>query len=70
MGNESVKRAIVAALAQPEASIVIQHPPGQEATLQAEELRSWFGALAIDPRRVTLRSNLPAGAQMRIEAIP
>lgn len=68
--EEGVKRAVVAALSQPEARIVIHHPAGQEPALLAEELRSWLGALAVDTRRITLRGDLAAGAQLKLEVIP
>jgi pyruvate-formate lyase-activating enzyme len=65
--QENVKRAVIAALAKPEAQIVIHHATGQEPLLQAEELRSWLTALAIDSRRIALRSDGATGAPMRIE---
>lgn len=68
--QESVRRAVLAALAKPDAAIVLHHGPGQEAQLQAEELRSWLGALAVDSRRIALRSDGVAGAPMRIEIVP
>lgn len=68
--EENVKRAVAAALAEPEARIVIHHSAGQEQALQAEELRSWLGALAIDTRRIALRGDLPAGTHVRIEVMP
>jgi hypothetical protein len=49
---------------------VIHHAPAQEPELQAEELRSWLGALAIDPRRIALRGDLAAGTPIRMEVIP
>lgn len=70
LGQESVKRAVVAALAQPGAQLVIHHGTGQEPLLQAEELRSWLGALAIDTRRIVLRSDLGPGAALKIEIVP
>jgi hypothetical protein len=69
LGQESVKRVVVAALAEPDARIVIHHPAGQEPQIQAEELRSWLGALAIDPRRVVLRGDLGAGTAMKMELV-
>lgn len=68
--QESVKRAVLAALAKPDAQIVLHHPPGQEPQVQAEELRSWLVALAIDSRRIALRSDGASGAPMRIEIVP
>jgi hypothetical protein len=69
LAQESVRRVVVAALAEPDASIVIRHPPGQEQQIQAEELRSWLGALAIDPRRVVLRNDAGSGAPMKMELV-
>ena len=68
--QENVKRAITAALAKPESQIVIHHGTGQETLLQAEELRSWLGALAIDTRRIALRGDSAATGPLRIEILP
>lgn len=67
--QESVKRAMAEALAKPESQIVIHHGTAQETLLQAEELRSWLGALAIDTRRIALRSDLAADEPLRIEIV-
>ena len=69
LAQESVKRVVVAALAEPDAQIVIHHPAGQDPQIQAEELRSWLGALAVDPRRIVLRSDLGLGAPMKMELV-
>jgi len=69
-GDEAVRGAVHAVLAAPESRLVIRHSPGQEPLLQAEELRSWLGSLAIDPRRIVLRSDLTAGAPLRLEVTP
>jgi hypothetical protein len=69
LGQESVRRVVVAALGEPDAQIVIHHPAGQEQQIQAEELRSWLGALAIDPRRIVLRSDAGSGAPMKMELV-
>jgi hypothetical protein len=69
LGQESIGRVVAAGLAEPDAQIVIHHPAGQEPQIQAEELRSWLGALAIDPRRVILRSGLASGAPMKMELV-
>ena len=68
--EENVRRAVLSALSQPEAQIVIRHAAAQEQILQAEELRSWLGALAIDPQRIALRGDLAPGAQLRIDVVP
>ena len=70
LAQDSVKSAVLAALARPEAQIVIHHSAGQDPLVQAEELRSWLGALAIDTRRIALRSDLGPGAAIRIEILP
>ena len=67
--QEAIKRAMNAALAQPAAQLVIRHGAGQESLLQAEELRSWLGALAIDTQRIVLRNDLAAGGSIRIEIV-
>ncbi|MDB5867318.1 MAG: hypothetical protein JWO70_5124 [Betaproteobacteria bacterium] len=66
--QDNVKHAVAAALQKPDTQIVIHHAAGQEPLLQAEELRSWLAALAIDSRRVVLRSDVPTG--MAIEIAP
>jgi len=70
VSDESVKRAVNALLARADAQLVIHHAPAQEPLLQAEELRSWLAALAIDSRRVALRGDSPAGAPIRLEVAP
>jgi hypothetical protein len=68
--EDGIKRAVTALLAQPEGRLVIHHAAGQEPLLQAEELKSWLGALAIDVRRIALRNDLQAGSTLKIEVVP
>jgi hypothetical protein len=68
--QESVRRAVLAALAKPDSQIIVHHTPGPEPLVQAEELRSWLIALAIDARRVVLRSGVASGAPIKIEVAP
>ena len=70
LGQNSIKRTVGILLAQPDARLVIHHGAAQEPELQAEELRSWLGALAIDTRRIALRGDLATGAPIRMEVIP
>ena len=70
LSQENVKSIVAAALAQPDAQILIHHARGQEPQIQAEELRSWLGALAIDTRRIALRNDLGAGASIKMEVMP
>ena len=70
LDQDNVKRAVGAALAKPESQIVIHHPAGQEPLVQAEELRSWLAALAIDSRRTVLRADAAPGAPITLEITP
>jgi hypothetical protein len=70
LGQDSIKRTVAILLAQPDARLVIHHASAQELQLQADELRSWLGALAIDTRRIALRGDLASGAPIRMEVIP
>ena len=68
--QENIKRAIGLALEKPDAQIVIHHATGREPLVQAEELKSWLTALAIDSRRIALRADGAAGSPMRLEVLP
>ena len=70
LADENVRRAVNALIASAGAQLVIHHAQAQETALQAEELRAWLAALAIDARRVSLRSDLPGGAPMKLEVTP
>ena len=65
--DDGVRQAALEVLAKPQSRLVIHHTAGQEPLLQAEELRSWLAALAIDPRRIEVRSDLAAGAPLKLE---
>ena len=69
-GDESLKRAVGVLLAAPDSRFVIHHATGHESLLQAEELKSWLGALAIDPQRIILRNDLLPGATIKVEVTP
>jgi hypothetical protein len=66
LAEAAVKQAVNVYLAQPGARLVIQHGAAQEAVLQAEELRSWLVALAVEPRHIVLRGGLRPGEALRI----
>lgn len=66
MAQGGVRQAVAEYQARGSARIIITHGAGQEALLQAEELRTWLAALAVDSRRVQLRAD-PAVAALRIE---
>ena len=65
----NVREAVAALLVKPESQLVIHHAPAQEPIIQAEELRSWLIALAIEPKRIVLQSDA-AAALLRLEIVP
>jgi hypothetical protein len=69
MGQPPVRQAVAAWLAQPNARLVIHHGPGQESQLQAEEIRTWLTALAVEAGRLALRSDLKAGEPLLLEVL-
>ncbi len=69
LDQPEVKQAVNAYLARPGASVVIHHAAGQEPLLQAEELRAWLIALAVETGRVSLRSDLKSGEPLKIEVL-
>ena len=63
----AVRKALDQYLARPTARLVIHHGYGQEALLQAEELRMWLMALAIDGARVSLIADVKPREPVKIE---
>jgi hypothetical protein len=61
--------AVSAWLAQPGARIVLHHGAGQEPLIQAEELRGWLIALAVEAERIALRGDLRPGEPLQIEVV-
>lgn len=69
--NDTVVRGVVLSrLAQPGARLVIHHAPVTDAQLQAEELRAWLAALAVDPERTILTGSLKPGEPLKLEIVP
>lgn len=66
MAQPVVQQAVAAYQANSAARIMIVHGPRQELLLQAEELRAWLVALAVDGARLQLRTD-PAAAGLRLE---
>jgi hypothetical protein len=66
MAQPAVQQAVAAYQANSAARIVIIYGPRQEAQLQAEELRAWLVALALDSTRLQLRGD-PFAAVLRLE---
>ena len=65
----AVRQALEIYLAQPDAQLVIHHAVAPESALQAEELRAWLMALAVDAARVRLLNDLPPGRPLAIEVV-
>jgi hypothetical protein len=67
LAEPAVKQSVRRYLAQPAARIVIRHAPSPGSLLEAEELRSWLVALAVEPQRIGLVGDLKPGAPLTIE---
>lgn len=63
----AIRQAVNASLAQPGSRLIVRHAAGQESLLAAEELRSWLGALAVEPGRISLRNDLKPSEPLRLE---
>jgi hypothetical protein len=63
----AIQQAVNACLAQPGSRLIVRYAPGQESLLAAEELRSWLGALAVEPGRILLRNDLKTSEPLRLD---
>lgn len=68
MAQPAVREAVAAYQAGSTVRLVIVYGQRQEALLQAEELRAWLVALAVDGRRLQLRAD-PAAKALQLEVI-
>jgi hypothetical protein len=66
MAQPAIRQVVAAYQANSAARIMIVHGPRQEAQLQAEELRAWLVALAVDGARLQLRAD-PLAMVLRLE---
>ena len=66
----AVREALADLSSRPQARVVIRHPSGAEGMLQAEELRSWLIAHAVEPRRVELRATAATREPLQLELVP
>jgi hypothetical protein len=62
-----VRQAMDLYLARPSAVIIVHHRPGQEPLIEAEELRAWLMALAVEASRIRLASDRRAGEPIVLE---
>jgi hypothetical protein len=65
----AVRQAVGAWLAQPGTRLVVHHGAGQESLHAAVELRSWLAALAVEPARIFLQSDLQPSEPLRMEVV-
>ncbi len=65
----AVKQALSLHLSQPGSRLVIHHGLGQDPLLQAEELRAWLMALAIDGARISLINDARPNEPLQIEVV-
>lgn len=67
MEQPAVRQALDRYLTRPAARLVIHHGYGQDPVLQAEELRMWLMALAVDGARVNLINDVRPQEPLKIE---
>ena len=65
----SLRVCVEAFLDQPGSRILIHHAGSEESMLQAEELRAWLIALAVEAARVELAPDLKLNQNLKIELI-
>jgi hypothetical protein len=68
MAQPAVRQAVAALQSRSDARLLIVHGTRPEAQLQAEELRAWLVALAVESARLLLRADASA-ATIRLELI-
>ena len=68
MAQPAVRQALASLQSRSDARLLIVHGPRPEAQLQAEELRAWLVALAVEGARLRLRAD-PAATTIRLELV-
>ena len=69
LDQAAVRQALEQYLALPATRLVIHHGYGQEPLLQAEELRMWLMALAIDGARISLINDVKPSEPLKLEVV-
>lgn len=64
-----VRESVAMLLAQPAARLLIHHGRSDESVLQAEELRAWLIALAVDGNRIELNTDGEHHQSLNLELI-
>ncbi len=67
MAVPAVRHALKSLLDNPGTKLAVRHPPDLEPTLQAEELRAWLVAHALEPARIVLRPDLQSRQLLQLE---
>ncbi|MFZ5556532.1 MAG: hypothetical protein ACOZDY_07405 [Pseudomonadota bacterium] len=67
LAARELRPCVLALDEKPGARLAIRHAPAVESALQAEELRSWLAALAVDPERIELVSDLGPRDPLRLQ---
>jgi hypothetical protein len=65
----AIRQALTALAASPQAKLALRHPPGAEPAGQAEELRAWLVAHAMEPARIVLQADLPARQALQLDVL-
>lgn len=68
MAQAALRQAVQTLQQQKNARLVLVHGTRQESLMQAEELRSWLVALAVESARLQLRAD-PAANAIRLEIL-
>ncbi len=68
MAQGAIRQVVAEYHARPASRLVIVHDGRQATQMQAEELRAWLVALAVDAGRLSLRAE-SAAAGLRIEVV-
>ncbi len=68
MAQPAVRQAVALLQSRSDARLLIVHDPRPESQLQAEELRAWLVALAVEGARLRLRAD-PAATTIRLELV-
>jgi hypothetical protein len=70
LNQPAVRQAVALYLARPASQVVIHHDVGQSSLMQAEELKNWLMALAIDGARIRLLNDMKPSEPMKIGILP
>lgn len=69
LAQAPLKACVEAYLSEPASRILIHHAGAEEPQLQAEELRAWLIALAVEASRIELARDLKLNQNLRVELL-